>query len=303
MKRTLSLAPDNDRDRDRDRDRSRNEDREKGRVRSRSRSRAEVDQVPEKTIIIDRKTDTPQSPSRKGKEKAIPSNPEEGEEEGETGKRSRARLLLEEIVKRLEVVEEMKENLDDRCENLEDLVHAKVQDEMEIERMGNMKWRVVEELRDPDGVIRCLKRKRKLDREEFMMEPGTQSQSVIVPPPPVDIPPPPPVDTGNTDVIAQLQQQVAAMEKDRSEIAKLKELVESLQSDRTKASTEPKPDPKNVELQQQVDALRAELEEMKKYRVDRDQTLIDEVSANVKGFCSEVVVNVSHLVSMRQGRC
>lgn len=109
----------------------------------------------------------------KGKEKE-PSPPPIPTVPGDDGtdvstKRSRARELLEDMLKRLEKVEGMKEYLENRYFDIQDQLNAREQEELEILRLGNGRWKIIEELRDPDGVIRGLKR-RKIDKDEDIEE-------------------------------------------------------------------------------------------------------------------------------------
>lgn len=146
-------------------------------------------------------------------------------EPGVEGKRSRARELLKDMLDRLEKVEGMKEGFDNRCTNLEDALYSKEQEEYEIMRLGNGKWKILEELRDPDGVIRGVKR-RKMDEEVTddllkaveMIEDGSSSkpsggqlQGTIIPPEPVSAGPP--QDT-STAMVRILKDQVEALKKE-----------------------------------------------------------------------------------------
>lgn len=90
----------------------------------------------------------------------------EGKEPGQEGKRNRAKALLKDMMDRLEKVEGMRESLETRWWDLEDRVNAREQDELEIERLGQGRWRVIEQLRDPDGVLRRLSKKRRRAEDE-----------------------------------------------------------------------------------------------------------------------------------------
>ena len=265
-------------------------------------SRAEIEEVRNRMRVLERRMDEVPPPplptSRKGKEKEKPltsttADGEEGEEGG-GGKRSRARILLEDMLSRLQTVESLKENLETRCGDLEDLVNSKVQDEMEIARMGNGRWKVVEDLRDVDGVIRGLKRKRR-DSDDM-------DRDGVVPPPPDEIPPPQPTEeiSGPEPTIAQ--EQMALMEKDRSEIAQLKQQVESLKS---KPDPVPKTDAgttKTIQLLvKNIESLQAELKTLKDGRKAWEQMIKDEREQRdkdtlvmLKQHCEDLVKTVRH---------
>jgi hypothetical protein len=313
MKRTLVQS--------RPRDRDTYQEKEKGKDDA-GLSRAEIEEVRNRMKVLERRMDDvppppppavsppppPPSVSRKGKEKEEPTTKGEvGEAEGEepSGKRSRARILLEDMLSRLQAVETLKEDLETRCGDLEDLVNAKVQDEMEIVRVGNGRWKVVEDLRDVDGVIRGLKRKRKDSEHEDRGEGGRA-------PPPGDIPPPPldsATSTPGTDpAITKLQEQVAFMEKDRLEIASLKAEVESLKS-KSKSNTNTinpvppvGPDPTSTIklLIKNIDSLQTELKTLKAERQAWEQKMKDEREQRdkdtlvmLKQHCEDLVKTVS----------
>jgi len=236
---------------------------------ARELSKVELDAVRDRMRILEGRLDEAYPVSRKGKEKGPT-----GEENGVEYKRSRARLLLEDMSSRLAVVEGMKEDLDTRCNDLEDLVNSRIQDELEIDRIGNRRWKVFEDLRDPDGVIRGLKRKR-------------EGEDV---PPPISQDPPPPLDdksisntnndTNKSGLVATLQQQVPATTNDGSEIAQLKAQVYSLKtmvSSSLKIFNSRQSDPSSA-LQDQVEALQTELKQVK----DELKSLMDKASADAK---------------------
>ena len=264
-------------------------------------SGAEIEEVRNRTRVLERRMDEAPPPlptSRKGKEKEQPptsttTDGEEGEEGG-GGKRSRARILLEDMLARLQVVESLKENLETRCGDLEDLVNSKVQDEMEIARMGNGRWKVVENLRDVDGVIRGLKRKRR----------DSNDRDGSVPPPPEEVPPPPPSEekSGPDTAIIKLQEQMALMEKDRLEIVQLKQQGESLESG---PDPVPKTDPgttKTIQLLvKNIESLQAELKTLKDGRKAWEQMIKDEREQRdkdtlvmLKQHCEDLVKTVRH---------
>jgi hypothetical protein len=236
---------------------------------ARELSKVELDAVRDRMRTLERRLDEAYPTSRKGKEK----DPT-GEENGVEHKRSRARLLLEDMSSRLAVVEGLKEDLDTRCNDLEDLVNSRIQDELEIDRVGNRRWKVFEDLRDPDGVIRGLKRKR--DGEDV---PPLSSQD---PPPPLDDTPRSHTntDTNMNGPVATLRQQVPATTNDRSEIAQLKAQVYSLKTMVNSSliiNNSRQYDP-NSALQEQVEALQTELKQVK----DELKSLMDKASADAK---------------------
>jgi hypothetical protein len=170
-------------------------------------------------------------------------------------------------------------------------------------RVGNGRWKVVEDLRDVDGVIRGLKRKRRgSDDHEGRVEDSK------VPLPLADVPPPPPLISatrtpGIDPATAQLQDQVALMEKDRLEIASLKAEVESL---KTKTSTGPVPnvDPTSTIriLVKNIDSLQTELKTLKAERQAWEQKMKDEREQRdkdtfvmLKQHCEDLVKTVSWL--------
>jgi hypothetical protein len=236
---------------------------------ARELSKVELDAVRDRMRTLERRLDEAYPTSRKGKEK----DPT-GEENGVEHKRSRARLLLEDMSSRLAVVEGLKEDLDTRCNDLEDLVNSRIQDELEIDRVGNKRWKVFEDLRDPDGVIRGLKRKR--EGEDV---PPLPSQDLH---PPLDDKP---ISHTNTDTnmngpVATLQQQVPATTNDGSEIAQLKAQVYSLKTMVNSSliiNNSRQYDP-NSALQEQVEALQTELKQVK----DELKSLMDKASADAK---------------------
>ena len=276
-------------------------------------SRAEIEEVRNRMRVLERRMDEvppslpppplPSVPvSRKGKEKEEPTaeGDGDGDGDGQNGKRSRARILLEDMLSRLQTVESLKENLETRCGDLEDLVNSKVQDEMEIARMGNGRWKVVEDLRDVDGVIRGLKRKRK----------DSDDGDGGVPPPPEEVPTPPPSDekSGPDPAIATLQEQMALMEKDRLEIAQLKQQIESLKS---RPDPVPKTDAgttKTIQLLvKNIESLQAELKTLKDGRKAWEQMIKDEREQRdkdtlvmLKQHCEDLVKTVRHPCPLRR---
>ena len=236
---------------------------------ARELSRFELDAVRDRMRILEERLDEAYPISRKGKEK----DPV-GEESGVEHKRSRARLLLEDMSSRLAVVEGLKEDLDTRCNDLEDLVNSRMQDEIEIDRIGNRRWKVFEDLRDPDGIIRGSKRKR-----EGENIPPLISQDL---PPPLDDKPiaHTDTDTNMNGPVVTLQQQVPVTTNDRSEIAQLKAQVYSLKTMVNSSliiNNSRQYDP-NSALQQQVEALQTELKQVK----DELKSLMDKASADAK---------------------
>jgi hypothetical protein len=119
MKRTLVQS--------RPRDRDTYQEKEKGKDDA-GLSRAEIEEVRNRMKVLERRMDdvppppppavsAPRPPppvSRKGKEKEEPTADAEGGEEGPGGKRSRARILLEDMLSRLQAVESLKEDLETR---------------------------------------------------------------------------------------------------------------------------------------------------------------------------------------------
>lgn len=297
MKRTLVSQP--TRSSDRDKDSPKERERDTQRDRDRELSKSELDAIRERMRTLERRLDevpppptpsTSTSTSRKGKEKEIT-------EDGVEGKRSRAKALLENMLSRLEVVENIKDELDSRCNDLEDLVNSRVQDDMEITRLGNSKWKVFEDLRDPDGVIRGIKRKR--EEEE-------------IPPPPEELPPPPPssefkgstssrsisninTHNGPDPALTALQAQVTAMVNDRSEIAQLKAQVESLKSTVNSNSNS---NPTIYTLQRQITSLQTELSELKEEQKKLDEDYKNKAAADtealdkLKSHCGELIKSV-----------
>lgn len=208
-------------------------------------------------------------------------------------KRSRARALLEDMLTRLQVVESTHQTLDDRYTDLENLVHARIQDEMEIERMGNRSWRVIEDLRDPDGVLRGIKRKRE-EREERMLE-EEQAGSLDK------------ENEGEKSGLDKLKEQVEGIERTVLDLGGLSSRIESLESkppppppplevapplppapisptSNTKTSANTEADPAITILQQQVTRLTAELEAMK----EREKAMHDEICGKLEGSIEQV---------------
>lgn len=260
-------------------------------------SKAEMDEVRERMRILEhRLRDVPPPPpptstSRKGKERAT------GEQEGIEGKRSRAKFLLEDMLTRIQVLEGLKEELYTRCNDLEDLVNGRIQDDMGIVSIGNDKWKDFEDMRDPDGVIRGLKRKRDdvppPHREDTPLEPAdvkhnssTTTASVW------------PNMSGPDTAIATLQAQMASIRSEKSEITQLRAQVNSLKtpispklvvnSDNTMISA----------LQKQVEALQTELgglkEEQKKLasRAEADTKALDELKLHCEAFVKTVRIGI-----------
>jgi len=236
-------------------------------------SKVELDAVRDRMRTLEGRLEEAYPISRKGKEKEKEKEPT-GEEDGVETKRSRARLLLEDMSSRLAVVEGLKDDLDTRCNDLEDLVNSRMQDELEIDRIGNRRWKVLEDLRDPDGVIRGLKRKREGEDES-----PTIPQD---PPPPLDDKP---ISQTNDDTdmngsVTTLQQEVPTTTNDGSEIAQLKAELHSLKamiSSNIRIDNNRQSDPVSV-LQGQVEALRTELTQVQ----DELKSLMDKASADTK---------------------
>jgi hypothetical protein len=134
---------------------------------------------------------------------------------------------------------------------------------------------VFEDLRDPDGVIRGLKRKREGENVSPLI-----SQD---PPPPLDDKPNSYTNTEtniNGPAANLQQQQVPATMNDRSEIAQLKAQVYSLKtmvSSSLKINNSRQFDPSPA-LQEQVEALQTELKQVK----DELKSLMDKASADTK---------------------
>jgi len=232
-------------------------------------SKVELDAVRERVETLEGRLEEAYPISRKGKEKEPA-----GEENGAEHKRSRARLLLEDLSSRLSVVEGLKEDLNTRCNDLEDLVNSRMQDELEIDRIGNRRWKVFEDLRDPDGVIRGLKRKREIEDipplihqeplHPFDNKPCSQTE----------------IDTVTNASVTTLQQEVPTTTNDGSEIAQLKAELHSLKamiSSNIRIDNNRQSDPVSVP-QGQVEALRTELKQVQ----DELKSLMDKASADTK---------------------
>ena len=302
------------------RDRSRARDSESGSVwdkekeREKELSKSDVEGVRNRMKALERRLDeippppppTTTASSRKGKEKE-PSEAD-GDGTGIEGKRSRAKHLLEEMLSRLQAVEGLKENLDTRCNDLEDLVYSRIQDDLEVVKLGNGRWKDFEDMRDPDGSIRGIKRKR---------GEGTS--------PLEDVPPPPPVEDNalsamDTDVhadthsdelnpaIVALQVQMASLQSDRNEIKQLRAQIESLRialntNSIINNAQQLAPPPQVTALQKQVEQLEIELRECKDLQLKQatkelaDTKALDELKMHCEAFVKAVRIRTACGVS------
>lgn len=246
----------------------------------------------------------PPSPSVKGKEKATTQDEAE-RNDGPSGKRSRARALLEDMSIRLQAVEGMKDSLENRYVDLENMVNAKIQDEMEIERMGNRSWRVIEDLRDPDGSLRGIKRKRAERDERMAAEEGRMTIDTLASPSRISAISASGPDSG----VAQLQEQVAALEQFKPEITTLASRVLALETAHpapSGAAGAPMPSARDREaragpdrellaLQQQVADLEAELAGIKAQEAEREKSMMDSLSDRLHKEFDGLVEEVSHV--------
>jgi hypothetical protein len=271
------------------------------RIRLLERKMEEVQfQIPQPPPPSPPATSTSATTKGKGKEKETETTADNDDPSPES-KRSRARALLEDVLTRLQVVESTHQTLDDRYTDLENLVHARIQDEMEIERMGNRSWRVIEDLRDPDGVLRGIKRKRE-EREERMSE-EEQAGSLD--------------QEGEKRVLDKLKEQVEGIERTVLDLGGLSSRIESLESKppppppplevapppppkspttNTKTSTHTEADPAITILQQQVTRLTAEMEAMK----EREKAMHDEIYGKLEGFIEQVSHPPSSILKVRR---
>ena len=289
---------------------------DKEKERERELSKSEVEGVRNRMEALERRLDeipppppppTTTASTRKGKEKE--SNEADGDGTGIEGKRSRAKLLLEEMLSRLQAVEGLKDNLDTRCNDLEDLVYSRIQDDLEVVKMGNGRWKDFENMRDPDGSIRGIKRKREEDDR-----PLEGDMSPLEDPPP---PPPPPAEdenkaNSNTDMnvrtdthtdemkaIAALQAQIDSFRSDRDKIKQLREQVESLRialhsNSIINNARELAPPPQVTALQKQVEQLEIELKECKELQLKQAKKGLEDTKAldELKTHCEALVRSV-----------
>jgi hypothetical protein len=274
---------------------SRNDERDRAREGNRTLSKAEVNDIRDRMSSLERRlNETPIPSSRKGKEKAT------GEEEGIDGKRSRARLLLEDMSSRLQIVEGLKDDLDMRYTDLEDLVNSKIQDEMEIVRLGNGRWRIMENLRDPDGVIRGLKRKHDDVSRTSHFSSGKEVEPIIIST----------LDAkGSEPTLTESQAQDVAIQADRSEITRLRAEVNSLKTIVNSNLNVNNASSTLSALLRQVETLQTELRNVKEEQrgqvpknahqevakgVGTIDKLVDPATLeNLKQHCSELVKTVS----------
>jgi len=206
---------------------------------------------------------------------------------------------------RLQAVEGMKDSLENRYVDLEDLVNAKIQDEMEIERMGNRSWRVIEDLRDPDGTLRGIKRKRAERDERMAVEEGRMTIDTLASPSRISAISASGLDSG----VAQLQEQVAALEQFKPEITTLASRILALETAHpapSGAAGAPMPFARDREaragpdrelsaLQQQVADLEAELAGMKAQEAEREKSMMDSLSDRLHKEFDGLVEEVSHV--------
>lgn len=186
----------------------------------------------------------------------------------ETGeKRGRARELLDDMLSRLEKVEGMRTELEDRYTDLEDLVNWRQQEELEVVRLGNGRWKMIEELRDPDGMIRgssiaeaAAAKRRKLDHQseheaEVPVPAKSESATLIDPVSLTD---------GTAATFGAVTTEIPA------------------------AVAASVPDPSVAQLRDQVETLKQELADLKAGQAERDKKLIEDTVAQLKGECVKI---------------
>ena len=211
----------------------------------------------------------------------------EVKEPGKAGKRSRARALLDDMLIRLEKVESLKGSLEDRYSTLEDLVNSRDQDELEIRRMGNVRWKIIEELRDPDGVIRGVDRPGKRKREQERQE-SRESSLIAEREDGVEDVPTAGIMTGGTEV------DTSAYEVQPTSVEEAKDLSISTIPMAEGAKMSEGSESIIKELKNQVDSLRRELKDMKGGQADREKEIIARVTSALREDMRNSVQAVSY---------
>ena len=184
----------------------------------------------------------------------------EVKEPGKAGKRSRARALLDDMLTRLEKVESMKGALEDRYTALEDQVNSREQEDIEIERMGNGRWRIIEELRDPDGVIRG----KNLKRKRHYIEAGAGAGEMVVSVRGQQN------EEGTTLALTDVETKDVTMSENLTTLA----LEPTLNGNGSEAMVQG--------LKEQVESLKKELQDLKSGQEERDKEIAAKVTATLR---------------------
>lgn len=193
--------------------------------------------------------------------------------EGTDGKRIRARELLEDMLRRLEKVEGMKDHLENRYFDIQDQLNAKEQEELEVLRLGNGRWKMIERLRDPDGVIRGAGvKRRRLDADAD-------------------------ADVGKD----KEKESEVGMELDRDQESGKDDDVHgtvtfTLDGKEVRSDFTNKPTTSDAtvsELRERVESLQKELAAVKESQAEREKAIVEQVTATIQSQLEGMVRSVS----------